>query len=315
MNISRHVIHFAILVMSSAVLISSQADAQTNVRGDGAALILSVESEKPEYILGEPVYILTRLHNRGSEPVRVFKALHPEEGFVLIQIEGPNGDQRAFAPLAITDSDLGPENLEPEEEFHDVFPIFFGANGWSFNQIGTYTITAVYRGIPRSGGMIESPSIDISIISDRYGADELLLAAGDGRNQAGKFLLWQAGDNLTEGIERLRKLIGEFPDSPLADYANFALGKSFSQDFQNYAAKKVRLPDYQRAMEYLEAVRGNVLPKYLRIQKGIAEARTLHGMGRTESAQKVLDSTRQLVIEHPDYNMLMAPLGRLEKAE
>lgn len=296
-------------------MIGSQANAQTKAHSYGAALNLSVESEKPEYILGEPIYILMRLHNRSSEAVRVFKALRPEQGFVLIQIIGPNGDRHAYAPLAVIDSDLGAENLEPDEEYHDVVPIFFGANGWGFNEIGTYAITAVYQGTPKSGGLIESDAIDIFIINDSYGADELLLAEGEGRNQAGKFLLWQAGDHLRAGIDRLDKLIREFPDSPLADYANFALGKSFSQDFQNYAAKKIRLPDYQRAMEYLEAVREDVLPKYLRIQKGIADARTLHGMGRTESAQKVLDSTRQLVREHPDYDMLMEPLDRLEKTE
>lgn len=315
MDIFRHLIYFAILVMSSAVLIASQADAQTNIRGHGAALNLSVESEKSVFILGEPVYVLIRLHNRGSEPVPVFKALHPEEGFVLIQIKRRNGEQRPFAPLAVTDSDLGVQNLEPDEEYHDVVPIFFGANGWSFDEIGTYTISAVYQGTPKSGGLIESGPIDISVVNDRYGADELLLAEGEGRNQAGKFMLWQAGDHLTDGIDRLGKLIREFPDSPLADYANFALGKSFSQDFQNYAAQKIRLPDYERAMEYLEAVREDVLPKYLHIQKGIAEARTLHGIGQAESAQKVLDSTRQLMMEHPDYDMLMEPLGRLEKTE
>ncbi len=280
----------------------------------GSVLELALEIGKASVVLGEPVYATARLVNRGSTPVDVSKFLDPQTGTLQIEVSSSNRPRFVFLPLFYADALRTRITLAPGEDIATAVPIFYGALGWTFDRPGTYMVTAEYR--PQSEaqkGRIRSTAVGVVVVDgNEIGAS--LVATGSASEEAARFLLWQRGDQLQAGQAFLTELLNTSPDSPLADYALLAFGRSLSRSFRNYATGKIRQADCEPAMEYFQKVRSDRLPTLLQIQQHVDEARCYIKMSQPTQAQKSMKRAEQLGAGHPEFRLLFQQAVRLEPA-
>lgn len=281
---------------------------------NSAALHLSLVAEDREYLVGEPVYLTISLENRGTENERVFGRLRPADGQTHVSMSGPR-KRGIFAPLATSDLDeTAMVELAPGEIIGDVFPVFFGAAGWTFLQSGTYEVSASYETPNKQRQIVhvESAPISVRIKKSEDGASDHLVQEGRASLDVGKFLLWQAGDHLTEGKRRLETLIQQWPRSPLAHYARFTLAKSLSEPFSNYSTKAVRPPDCETAKRLLSETDLSVLPRNLQVQLHLARMRCEIERQDLEAARQSIERVRELIKNRVEYNRVKQRVGEYE---
>jgi hypothetical protein len=307
----------SIMLSGCCVLVLASCAAVTGVPLNGhpdlgdtptSSLELKATADKEAYALGEPVYLNVRLRNISPSPMRILKRLRPDYGLTTIRIVAPDGRSEGFVPLGVVDSDAVPENLPPGAELGSVFPIFFGANGWTFPQPGRYRVDVQYQSArprvdaatPLDRVRVRSTPITITVASVDSEAGTFLIGAGRASNEAGKFLVWQSGDHLRRGIAQLEDLIQRFPQSIIADYARLMLGLSLSRSFKDYSIDRLRPPDHQKSLAYLGQVSDDTVPRYLRVQKHLALARDLAGVNQFEAARESLARVRALIQGHSE---------------
>ncbi len=249
------------------------------------SLRLSLDVGDSSFELGEPVHASLTLANVGKGSVTVFQNLYPEVGVAGVEIGSSSGKADAFVPLSIDDVDTQPEPLDSGASATAVFPIFYGANGWTFAAPGTYRLTAFYRHPSAGSETLRSETVTIRIEADPSGAAADLMQGEGARKEAALFLVWEGGDHLRKGISDLETLIERYPGSGAADHARLALGTSLSRSFRDYSIGKVREPDYPRALRYLEAVDEKRFKGYPGVQQSLSKARCLAGLDRGEEAR------------------------------
>jgi hypothetical protein len=275
-------------------------------------LAVFLEIGKSQLQVGEPVYATIRLINRSSAPVKVHRNVALHTGTVQIAIASQAGTPSIFQPLSQS-FDVAPSlELTPGMETNTTSPLFYGAKGWTVTQRpGTYVLRALYRP-PRQDDRATIQSEPVTVIVSRGdGAGEFLMEGKAGK-EAARFLLWLGGDHLKDGIGRLHSLIGQYPHSVLADYANFALGRSLSREFKDFSRNAVRPPDYQRALEHFSKVRIENLPPYLRIMTLTEQARSLIGIGQYEEGQRLVREAKAITGEEPKWENLLKQVHQVE---
>ena len=202
--------------------------------------------------------------------------------------------------------------MDPGAALTETFPIFYGGQGWTFDAVGTYELTARYR---LDGGNevrhVVSEPVRITVI-DGGPASRLLLESVKDTREAGRFLLWQAGDHLRRGTALLKELIERHPNTQLAEYAELAFAESLSRDFRDYSIGRVRQADCDRALERFGKVREDVPPAYLRVQKQLSEARCLIKTGRQQEAAQRVSTAKKLAASRPDMRRLFDAASMLE---
>lgn len=294
--------------LSALTIIVFSAGLLPALAADGG-LRLRASVDKAQYGLGEPVYLSVILRNDGTAPVNLPEALNPQFGNIGIRITDAQGQVSNFVPLSVVDSDTLPTPLAPGQARAEVFPIFFGGGGWTFMKPGKYRIETRYA---LAGGKdVAAEPIALEVLPDAAG--EMLIAPGRASNEAGRFLVWQAGDHLRAGTALLEGLLEKHPQSALANYVNFAFGKSQTRFFRDYPAEKLRAPDYQKAMQYFSKVNPAALPPYLRVQYEISHVRVDLAVGKAESAKSRLVEIDKMIKERPELHQLHEPAQRVER--
>ncbi|HMS82553.1 MAG TPA: hypothetical protein PKD12_02755 [Nitrospira sp.] len=292
---------------------SDAPSAATIVQDD--KLVISVIPERSHYLVGEPVYVAVRLRNSGDRTERVIESLHPEDGGVDLVITGPDGRAVPFVPYGETDRDTESNtSLSPGQTIGNMVPIFFGGNGWTFRKPGTYRIVAYFQFAAEKGKVRESKSAPATIeIVPSSQSTALVDDAEPVSQEVGKFLLWQAGDHLEKGLERLRALLDREPDSPLASYARFALGRSLSEPFMDYRKKTVRTPDCAVAQGYFSRVNDQHVTDYVRVQIAIAKGRCAAFEKDRKSAIPYFATAQDIMVNRPEYRTIEARVSEQVK--
>ena len=279
-----------------------------------SALRLTLDLSRSALTLGEPVYATVRLVNSGERPVEVFKHLDPQTGALQIDVSSSSRPRKVFLPLFYADAVRTRTALAPGETITAVFPIFYGALGWTFDRPGTYRVTAEYR--PLDGAQrnwIRSPAVDVTV-GEEAGGGASLMAGTSASEEAAKFLLWQRGDHLRAGQALLTNLLAQHPDSRLADYARLAFGRNLSRSFRDYTVGQVRQADCEPALAYLQKVRSERLPDYLQIQQRLDEARCLITLSRPADARASMEQVERLRAGRSEFNLVVQQAIRLQPA-
>jgi hypothetical protein len=280
-------------------------------------LRLSIETEKQNYHIGEPIYVIVRLTNTYGKPRTVMTELRPGEGAITVYISSAEEKSVPYEPLVNVDYDASViKTLQPQETIGDVFPVFFGGRGWTFVQEGDYQLVAVYHTQMQDGVMSETKSSPISINIEKTpdGSGQFLLDQQDEEAyEAGKFLMWQAGDHLELGIERLAQLTRRWPESVLSSYAAFAIGKSLGQPFMDYRKQSVRSANCVSSLEYLSRVKQEQLSRNTRVQYQLAKFRCHAMRGDRKAASVALTEARALMEKRPEYKALNIRVDDYEK--
>lgn len=278
-------------------------------------LRLTASTELQSYILGEPVYLLLRLENIGDASQRVFGSLDPSDGAVEILVSGAEAREQRFVPLVETDQDSGiMVDLAGADSLGAVAPVFFGANGWTFPTPGTYTLTAIYR-TPGTPQPLESRSapVSIEVQASADGSGEFLVSEGNASAEAGKFLVWQAGDHLTEGRAHLEALLGRYPRSDLSHYVRSAFARSYGSRFMDYRTRQVRPPNCELALEHLRAIVETRLPPFVRAQNALIRARCAARGQDNAAAAAALQQARQITAGRVEYRGILGLIEELER--
>lgn len=273
----------------------------SEARDSITGLELVVDLGKNEFVLGEPVYANARLRNIGTEPIPVSPEPSLESGILNLRIIDPGGQVYYFFPLSYDDVSGPLHPLARGEEINVVFPVFFGAKGWTFPKPGPYTLRVSYREPGKEQAQVTSEPVQLAV-SAGSGAGQLLMQDGEANRQTGKFLSWQGGDHLKLGIARLESLIELYPDSVVADYARLAFGRSLSRGFRDYSQGMVRPPDYPEALRYLNAIDSTRLPIYLQLQRILAEASCYSALDQRQESNARVSEARVLINEHPEFS-------------
>ncbi|MEJ7636527.1 MAG: hypothetical protein WKF75_00695 [Singulisphaera sp.] len=240
-------------------LLACPATAQ-EAKKDQKGLELGIRADKDRFLLGEPVVLYVTLRNVGQAPTQVARLLDPEYDFVKYQVKEPDGDLVPFVPWAIKDHPAPQERLAPGESVQDVAKIFYGGQGWTFQQPGKYEITATYQSNVRSN------SLAITVVEPE---DRAARRAADlflGSDEAGRFLLLEGGDHLSGGMRHLKQVVEEFPETPHANYANYALGSNLLVDFANFKENKPAKRS-RPASDYLEKARAKPAGLFIRRER------------------------------------------------
>lgn len=213
-------------------------------------LVLKVEANQADYLLGEPVVLYVSLLNSSDEEVQMPLELKPVSGFVHYQVRQQgslNGSESLFFPWATLDYIVDPiEKFYPGQIVREEVKLFFGSMGWTFQEPGTYEITA------KMGEELSSNTVTITVDAP---TDKQTIAAAElflGSVQVGFFLLFEGGDHLKEGIQRLKQVATQYPETPHATYANQALGNRLVNDFADFLEKRLRPEDPASALPFLE---------------------------------------------------------------
>lgn len=279
----------------------------------GARLDLQLEIAKRSIVLGEPVYATVQLVNLGSTPAEVFRLLDPQMGHVIIALWPPDGGRVVYLPLFHAEAVRSRMSLAPHEVVAAAFPIFYGSRGWTFERPGTYRVAALYRdGREASHEPLQSNTVEVTVAAG-HGFGQRLLSAPESE-EAGKFLLWQRGDHLTEGQALLAELMKTYPDSPVGDYARLAFGRNLSRSFRHYGLAHVRQADCEAALKYFEELRPERLPEFLRLQQRLDEARCHIRLSDLQRAEASLRQAEELSAGRREFQLLFQQAVRLEPA-
>lgn len=294
-----------------SLLLSSGPGFAQKVSGP-AVVEVRLEIEKPGVVLGEPVYATVRLRNVGKMPVDVPTLLDPQTGVIHIEVSSSSRPRFVFLPLFYADTLRARTALAPGDEIAAAFPIFYGALGWTFDRSGDYRVSVEYR-TPSAEQVRLVPASPVAVtVADVGEAGALLVTPGSASEEAGKFLLWQRGDQLHAGQALLTDLLRRYPDSPLADYARLAFGRNLSRSFRNYATGKVRPADCEPALNAFQKVRSDRLPALLQIQQRLDEARCYVTLSQPAQAQESIKKAEQVADDRPEFRLLFQQAIRLE---
>jgi hypothetical protein len=245
--------------------------------------------DRPEYLIGEPIIAYVELTNSGTEPFSVIDQLDPLYGNVEFYIKKENLKQFIFVPYVVADSAIHKVILFPNQSIDEEIKIFFGGNGWTFDSPGEYQIQCSYRGlVDNPDKAIESNIAKISVKQpdDEQEEEQTKLIMG---KEQGKFLLFESGDHLIEGINALSKLVEKYPQSRLAKYCIYALGKNYSVDFKDFRNGIIRKADLEKSISDLNSVKGEELGSYFKKETYLTLANVLNKSGNTSQAKETVE--------------------------
>ncbi len=264
-------------------------------------LTLQIQVDKEQFDLGEPVVLYVTLRNAGSQAVEVLHFLEPEFGYAEYLITGPDGEELKFRPSALVDHPEPYQLLAPGEEIQGEAKIFFGGAGWTFANPGTYNVRAAYLG---TGGVV-SNTITISVLQPTSAAARAAAQQFINSEEVGYFLLFEGGDHLTEGMQRLELVAQNYSQTPHAAYANYALGNNLLQDFANFRTNSMRAADPQRAIAYLERAQLSTVSLYQTMHTHLSLARGYTLIGNSERATAVRGQLNNLIsVRYPAFRRL-----------
>lgn len=250
--------------------------------------------------LGEPVYLAIRVVNEGQKPVTIIGGLRPGEGLVDVYSIDEKGERVLLPPIGESDFE-GKISLLPRKTIGDVFPIFFGTNGWNFTKAGEYRIFSQLK-IPDGGSFLSYDSEPTAMKVESSKAGEALFSEEKpSRIEAGKYLLWRSGDHLEAGIELLTSLSKQYPDSALSSYISAAHAQNYSEPFANYTVGEVRAPNCQKADLLREMVDPAVLTENLLIEDYISQAKCHAESKNWDKAKNALDAGAKLSADRPEF--------------
>lgn len=206
---------------------------------DHSGLALELRAA-PSYALGEPVVIEIKLASTRRTPVRTHGRLHPRDGLVTIAVQEPSGRVRAYRPLMPRCADEAEQSVVLDDATPATYEsayVGYGQGGYTFEQVGTYRLRAVY--VADDGSRVVSPTLSLRVRSPLTAADdsaaELLMADGQGDLL---YLLGSDAPGLTGANDAMQELLDRHPKHPLAVYARLVRGVNDERSFKTVEPDK-----------------------------------------------------------------------------
>jgi len=229
-----------------------------------AQLSLSLRGDTGEIVAYEPLRVTVSLRNTSAKAVTVslgsflstmqFTCERPDGRFAITVTgaRGWLGGTRELAPgEETTSSQILPLYWHPREERLPEMRSFFtkyGLRGFIFVEPGEYRVKLR---VELGKGQIEAEPVGLLV---KPVPPDQLPAAKLAADMKAALILWEKGWT-DEGLAVLRKLSADFPDSPYADHAHYALG-------QYYWVKQMKdpgdIPAATAALQHYSAVSARI---------------------------------------------------------
>jgi hypothetical protein len=241
---------------TGAAEIDPMVFADREVDHSGLALELRAAST---YALGEPVVVEIKLASTGRGRLRTHGRIHPGDGLVQIAVQEPSGRVRAYRPLMPRCADAAVSVVLSEEQpaIYDSAYIGYGHGGFTFEQVGTYRLRAVY--VADDGSPVVSPTATIRVRSPLTPADdevaELLLSSGQGELL---YLLGSDAPSLNGANQAMDELLDRHAKHPLAVFGQLVKGLNDERTFKTIDADKTLTLRPARAREAVRQLRSVV---------------------------------------------------------
>lgn len=199
---------------------------------DTSGLLLRVElatHERP--VLGMPVVLQITLVAERTQLVNSRAQLHPQYGFVQVLVSRPRGDVVIHDPPV--KQCATPELVRSGGGAESPISAYIGYDasvGQIFEDPGTYRIAAVYSA--PDGSVITSNVTTVRVSAPRTDEEDQVagLMLGDQTGMA-LTLIGSDSEYLSEGMDALRTVNGQFSEHPSAVYARFVLGMNAARPF------------------------------------------------------------------------------------
>lgn len=253
------------------------------------ALMLEIETDKTDYLLGEPVVLYVSLQNTSDKALKLPFLLDPISDIVNYHIKQPgdsSNETNSFKPFVIGEPVDPTKEFAPGELARGEVKLFYGADGWTFKQPSTYEITASMFHNKLSSNTL---TITIHAPADEPTAEAAQLFLDN--DDIGLFLTLEGGDFLVEAIQQLKQVATEYPNTPHATYANQALGTNLISGFTDLTTGDYRPADPANALLFLEKAQQQPMSFYdtLHTHLSLYEAHTqLNNTNEAESVIKAL---------------------------
>jgi len=205
---------------------------------DHSGLALELRAA-PAYALGEPVVVEIKLASTGRGRLRTHGRLHPRDGLVQIAVQEPSSRVRAYRPLMPRCADVAEPVVLSDEQpaIYDSAYIGYGQGGFTFEQVGTYRLRALY--VADDGSPVISPTTTVRIRSPLTPADdevaELLLSDGQGELL---YLLGSDAPSLNGANQAMDELLDRHAKHPLAVFGQLVKGFNDERTFKTIDADK-----------------------------------------------------------------------------
>ena len=221
-------------------------------------LDFQIQMGKEKYLPGQPAICYLKITNKGSEDVELIDKLVPEYNTVKFYVKKENQEEQRFIPYVFYEFIAEKTKVKPGDSIYGRAKIFYGSNGYTFEEPSNYQVRAEYHGIDQGvGKIIRSNSIEVVVRAPKDKEEEEQVRLIKGKEQA-LFFLFEGGDHLVEAISQLSKLAEQHPRSVLSSYANAVLGLHWSREFKDFKNKRVRKAEYNTARAFLETALDNV---------------------------------------------------------
>jgi hypothetical protein len=96
-------------------------------------------------------------------------------------------------------------------------------------------------------------------------------------------------------------------------YTWLAIGKNYSREFKDYSVNRIRKPDYNKAIKYLNRVNDKTIVKHLQIMKYVALSESYLQTGDKAAARKMFNKASLIVQGNPSLQTYIKPYNNLEK--
>lgn len=252
---------------------------------------LSLSADKPNFKLGEPVYLRVSLQNLSAEERDATALLQPEFRQLTYRVIGPEGSEHAFQPIAefCTLPILAKKTFAPGETVQAELKLFAARGGWTFDTPGDYRVSATFDGHASARGLM-SNTLHVVVQPGTQLEQELggKLMTG----QAALLLQWERGDHLLEGLNVLKEVAQQGPGTLQGFYANYVLGNNLAQSFTNGKTERpaqpaLALPYLLTAREALYARFDTGMSTHVRENLHLQLVSALKGLNRVAEAKTV----------------------------
>jgi endonuclease/exonuclease/phosphatase family metal-dependent hydrolase len=253
-----------------SVLFGGTADPRRTALGANPLRAISdvefkVGALKPEYALGEPVFLRIEARNVGSQLRFLPDALDPSEGFVKLTIRRPDGRVVRYRPPVrfCTQAQLLAARAGSTSMVFDGAPIFMSSDGPIFSEPGTYVIRADLTGVDGSRVVSAAPTTLRVAIPDRE-TERFAERSWDERSGLTALFLrhplaereaWQTLEELARehGLDRRA-------DNTTWAYLNYVAALGWLTPFAEYRTRAERQPNMAKAAARMHAVDPRGLP-------------------------------------------------------
>jgi hypothetical protein len=228
------------------------------------SLDVSLETQRHRVLTHEPLLLTIGIHNRSDHAQSVLPLIDPNFGYLEIEVKRPMAAEfTRFRPAMLADAgDVAPIALAPNASLHEEVPIFFGSDGWTFDEPGEYQLRARYSPSDlddRVDSSIESEAIRLTVSGPTTACDAEFGNAFS-ESSGALFLLYRGGARFQDAHKRLREAVVECPRSPYAPYAKLALGVAAVREAQQMAAIESSREHLAVASRYLRSLYEEGLP-------------------------------------------------------